>query len=110
MASRINSMNKLPPCCILIATAFLFMVFSSLVTASHDEASVLPPSAASPAARTRKVLLSAVKGSDNKGLIHGNAAGGAKGGDQEELRSVPSGPDPLHHNGGSPKKPRPSSP
>ncbi|KAL6976460.1 hypothetical protein U1Q18_025248 [Sarracenia purpurea var. burkii] len=23
-----------------------------------------------------------------------------------ELRKVPSGPDPLHHNGGSPKKPR----
>jgi hypothetical protein len=23
-----------------------------------------------------------------------------------ELRPVPSGPDPLHHNGGSPKKPR----
>ncbi|GKV34986.1 hypothetical protein SLEP1_g43312 [Rubroshorea leprosula] len=23
-----------------------------------------------------------------------------------ELRTVPSGPDPLHHNGGSPKKPR----
>ncbi|KAB1227102.1 hypothetical protein CJ030_MR1G028223 [Morella rubra] len=23
-----------------------------------------------------------------------------------ELRNVPSGPDPLHHNGGSPKKPR----
>ncbi|CAK9311814.1 unnamed protein product, partial [Citrullus colocynthis] len=24
----------------------------------------------------------------------------------EQLRRVPSGPDPLHHNGGSPKKPR----
>ncbi|KAJ8750141.1 hypothetical protein K2173_014056 [Erythroxylum novogranatense] len=23
-----------------------------------------------------------------------------------ELRAVPSGPDPLHHNGGAPKKPR----
>ncbi|EEF38604.1 protein CLAVATA 3 [Ricinus communis] len=23
----------------------------------------------------------------------------------EELRTVPSGPDPLHHNGGNPKKP-----
>lgn len=23
-----------------------------------------------------------------------------------DLRKVPSGPDPLHHNGGSPKKPR----
>ncbi|KAJ9177879.1 hypothetical protein P3X46_009810 [Hevea brasiliensis] len=23
-----------------------------------------------------------------------------------ELRTVPSGPDPLHHNGGTPKKPR----
>ncbi|KAJ6755582.1 PROTEIN CLAVATA 3 [Salix purpurea] len=23
-----------------------------------------------------------------------------------ELRAAPSGPDPLHHNGGSPKKPR----
>ena len=23
-----------------------------------------------------------------------------------ELRKVPSGPDPLHHNGGSPNKPR----
>ncbi|KAF9665351.1 hypothetical protein SADUNF_Sadunf16G0113700 [Salix dunnii] len=23
-----------------------------------------------------------------------------------ELRTAPSGPDPLHHNGGSPKKPR----
>ncbi|KAG6632034.1 protein CLAVATA 3 [Carya illinoinensis] len=23
-----------------------------------------------------------------------------------ELRRVPSGPDPLHHNGGNPKKPR----
>ncbi|KAG6583691.1 hypothetical protein SDJN03_19623, partial [Cucurbita argyrosperma subsp. sororia] len=24
----------------------------------------------------------------------------------DQLRRVPSGPDPLHHNGGSPKKPR----
>lgn len=23
-----------------------------------------------------------------------------------ELRTVPSGPDPLHHNGGTPKKPK----
>ena len=23
----------------------------------------------------------------------------------DELRKVPSGPDPLHHNGGGPKKP-----
>ncbi|CAI0544023.1 unnamed protein product [Linum tenue] len=56
-----------------------------------------------------QVLLAAVKGSNNKNFIF--AAGGGKAGDhQEELRSVPSGPDPLHHNGGSPKKPRPSSP
>ncbi|XP_038877536.1 protein CLAVATA 3 [Benincasa hispida] len=27
-------------------------------------------------------------------------------GEWEQLRRVPSGPDPLHHNGGSPKKPR----
>ncbi|KAE8674900.1 hypothetical protein F3Y22_tig00111708pilonHSYRG00199 [Hibiscus syriacus] len=25
---------------------------------------------------------------------------------RESFRMVPSGPDPLHHNGGSPKKPR----
>lgn len=24
----------------------------------------------------------------------------------DELRKVPSGPDPLHHNGNTPKKPR----
>lgn len=24
----------------------------------------------------------------------------------DQLRRVPSGPDPLHHNGGTPKKPR----
>ncbi|CAI0541556.1 unnamed protein product [Linum tenue] len=106
MASRINSLNKFPPCCLLITSAFLFLVFSSLVLAIDNKASIFPPSAASPAARTRKVLLAAVKGS-NKGFIF--AAGGAKAADhQEELRSVPSGPDPLHHNGGSPKKPRPS--
>ncbi|KAK8601771.1 hypothetical protein V6N13_058550 [Hibiscus sabdariffa] len=27
-------------------------------------------------------------------------------GNRENFRTVPSGPDPLHHNGGSPKKPR----
>ncbi|KAE8692998.1 Protein CLAVATA 3 [Hibiscus syriacus] len=27
-------------------------------------------------------------------------------GNRESFRTVPSGPDPLHHNGGSPKKPR----
>ncbi|KAJ6425126.1 hypothetical protein OIU84_025822 [Salix udensis] len=36
---------------------------------------------------------------------------GSTGGNGEklevrELRAAPSGPDPLHHNGGSPKKPR----
>ncbi|XP_057473895.1 protein CLAVATA 3 [Actinidia eriantha] len=52
---------------------------------------------------------------NRKGLygLHGSASsnGGGYGyGDQSveewELRRVPSGPDPLHHNGANPKKPR----
>ncbi|KAJ7948053.1 protein CLAVATA 3 [Quillaja saponaria] len=42
-----------------------------------------------------------------KAGLHGPSSGmsGEKSLDWE-LRKVPSGPDPLHHNGGSPKKPR----
>ena len=36
----------------------------------------------------------------------GNEEGNYKYTVDSELRWVPSGPDPLHHNGGSPKKPK----
>ncbi|GMJ10669.1 hypothetical protein HRI_004736100 [Hibiscus trionum] len=42
--------------------------------------------------------------SDLKVDNNGSTTGGAV--NREEFRTVPSGPDPLHHNGGSPKKPR----
>ncbi|KAF8397970.1 hypothetical protein HHK36_016896 [Tetracentron sinense] len=50
--------------------------------------------AASPEIKSRKILDGPEKVRDD-----GNLVGW-------ELRKVPSGPDPLHHNGGSPTKPR----
>lgn len=42
--------------------------------------------------------------------VHGSTSRSAGNGAEKlvdwELRKVPSGPDPLHHNGGGPKKPR----
>ena len=42
------------------------------------------------------------------GGVRGSTGGTGNGEKLEvrELRAAPSGPDPLHHNGGSPKKPR----
>ncbi|KAB5540719.1 hypothetical protein DKX38_013693 [Salix brachista] len=50
--------------------------------------------------KSRKVL--AVLRADEPASNTGN---GEKLEIRRELRAVPSGPDPLHHNGGSPKKP-----
>ncbi|CAK7332005.1 unnamed protein product [Dovyalis caffra] len=52
--------------------------------------------------RSRKVLVAL------KGDLFGPTGSPGNGEKLEirELRAVPSGPDPLHHNGGSPKKPR----
>ncbi|KAJ6947798.1 hypothetical protein NC651_002228 [Populus alba x Populus x berolinensis] len=42
------------------------------------------------------------------GGVRGSTGGTGNGEKSEvrELRAAPSGPDPLHHNGGSPEKPR----
>ncbi|MBA0615405.1 hypothetical protein Godav_015545 [Gossypium davidsonii] len=53
-------------------------------------------------AQNRKILHADLK--ENNGSITG--AGNMENFVEWELRAVPSGPDPLHHNGGSPKKPR----
>ncbi|MBA0829931.1 hypothetical protein Goarm_014495 [Gossypium armourianum] len=53
-------------------------------------------------AQNRKILHADLK--ENNGSITG--AGNMENFVGWELRAVPSGPDPLHHNGGSPKKPR----
>lgn len=46
----------------------------------------------------------------SRGDVRGEPTSNCTGNGEEleirELRAVPSGPDPLHHNGGSPKKPR----
>ncbi|CAN0923450.1 hypothetical protein LINGRAHAP2_LOCUS33578 [Linum grandiflorum] len=72
----------------------LLLCSSSLTLASR-----LPHAAAAAAAgRTRKVLRVQV-------LVKVVTSY------EQEMRTVPSGPDPLHHNGGTPnKKPRPTSP
>ncbi|XP_027344397.1 protein CLAVATA 3 [Abrus precatorius] len=59
--------------------------------------------------RNRK-MLSALK--DKKTTLNVSLQGSSSfkyGGEKSlswELRKVPSGPDPLHHNGGNPKKPQ----
>ncbi|KAG4183266.1 hypothetical protein ERO13_A09G098550v2 [Gossypium hirsutum] len=53
-------------------------------------------------AQNRKILHADLK--ENNGSTTG--AGNMENFVGWELRAVPSGPDPLHHNGGSPKKPR----
>ncbi|KAK7324839.1 hypothetical protein VNO77_28714 [Canavalia gladiata] len=58
--------------------------------------------------RNRK-LLSALK--DKRATLKASLQGSSsfKYGEKSlswELRKVPSGPDPLHHNGGNPKKPQ----
>ncbi|XVF69253.1 hypothetical protein PTKIN_Ptkin11bG0066200 [Pterospermum kingtungense] len=66
------------------------------------------------AAQTRKMLQADLKKNNEivkAGSLHVSTSSASTAGNREnfvewELRSVPSGPDPLHHNGGSPKKPR----
>ncbi|XWS71415.1 hypothetical protein CRYUN_Cryun03dG0136100 [Craigia yunnanensis] len=62
------------------------------------------------AAQSRKMLQADLKGKNEvvKGSLHGStsSAGNRENFVGWELRTAPSGPDPLHHNGGSPKKPR----
>ncbi|XWS73841.1 hypothetical protein CRYUN_Cryun02cG0164000 [Craigia yunnanensis] len=62
------------------------------------------------AAHSRKMLQGDLKEKNEvvKGSLHGStsSAGNRDNFLGWELRTVPSGPDPLHHNGGSPKKPR----
>lgn len=48
-------------------------------------------------------LLNAVEG--NKKVVFKNGDKGMNVGASWELREAPLGPDPLHHHGGSPKKP-----
>ncbi|KAG6760765.1 hypothetical protein POTOM_033945 [Populus tomentosa] len=55
--------------------------------------------------KSRKVMVV------SRGDVRGESTSNSAAGNREELeirelRAVPSGPDPLHHNGGSPKKPR----
>ncbi|XVF19639.1 hypothetical protein REPUB_Repub11eG0128000 [Reevesia pubescens] len=62
------------------------------------------------AAQNRKANLKA-SNEVVKGPLHGSKTSSASPRNREnfvgwELVTVPSGPDPLHHNGGSPKKPR----
>ncbi|XVF46994.1 hypothetical protein PTKIN_Ptkin03bG0073500 [Pterospermum kingtungense] len=64
------------------------------------------------AAQSRKILQVGLKEKNEgvKGSLHGTTSSSAgkrgKYSMEWELRTVPSGPDPLHHNGASPKKPR----
>lgn len=46
---------------------------------------------------------SKVQGSTTTTKGYGGSAGSET---WDQLRGVPAGPDPLHHHGGSPKKPR----
>ncbi|KAG5566490.1 hypothetical protein RHGRI_002148 [Rhododendron griersonianum] len=62
----------------------------------------------------RKVLQGMMHGNDQ--VVSGSSKvqlgsttkgyGGAGSETWDQLRGVPAGPDPLHHHGGSPKKPR----
>ncbi|KAI4334187.1 hypothetical protein L6164_018906 [Bauhinia variegata] len=56
----------------------------------------------------RKLLSSLKDKKTNfKSILHGSSS--SQNGEKSlswELRKVPSGPDPLHHNGGNPIKPR----
>ncbi|WCJ41898.1 hypothetical protein M5689_022736 [Euphorbia peplus] len=38
-------------------------------------------------------------------ILKGSSAAVVNRGGEQQLRTVPSGPDPLHHNGATPKKP-----
>ncbi|XP_022753738.1 protein CLAVATA 3 [Durio zibethinus] len=63
------------------------------------------------AAQIRKMLQTDLKEKNEvvKASLHGstgNTAGNRENFVGWELRTVPSGPEPLHHNGGTPKKPR----
>ncbi|XP_010521630.1 PREDICTED: protein CLAVATA 3 [Tarenaya hassleriana] len=55
----------------------------------------------------RKMNMRMELGRSNEALkIRNEMKGKTKKGLYEELRNVPSGPDPLHHNGNPPKKPK----
>ncbi|XP_015873114.4 protein CLAVATA 3 [Ziziphus jujuba] len=58
--------------------------------------------------KNRKVLggLKEKKEELHKSASSGNGGNNYLMGWDYQLRKVPSGPDPLHHNGNSPKKPR----
>ncbi|KAG8644784.1 hypothetical protein MANES_11G165600v8 [Manihot esculenta] len=52
--------------------------------------------------QSRKVLFVSKEGMYGASILSGKKLAIGDG----ELRTVPSGPDPLHHNGGTPKKPK----
>ncbi|GMN65787.1 hypothetical protein TIFTF001_034881 [Ficus carica] len=93
---------------IFISVAFLLLFcFILLNEASECKSGQNGCFAAEASGRhSRKVLVDLMEKKTGAFLMSGNY------GDEDdqlnawELRKVPSGPDPLHHNGNSPKKPR----
>ncbi|KAL3530324.1 hypothetical protein ACH5RR_009646 [Cinchona calisaya] len=51
-------------------------------------------------------LLDGVKGTEMQVFKNNGVPSGSASGEGLELREAPMGPDPLHHHGGSPIKPR----
>ncbi|GMG98414.1 hypothetical protein Nepgr_000254 [Nepenthes gracilis] len=95
--------NRLAP--MLVLFMVVIMQSEASISAASDGKTDYGCSSPEAADYNRKILKDAV--------VQGSASRG--GGEQrlidgEELRRVPSGPDPMHHNGESPKKPRKSSP
>ncbi|XP_052188103.1 protein CLAVATA 3 isoform X2 [Diospyros lotus] len=96
---------------LLIFTLLLCLLLTRQTSECYSGRGGFYAKAAAQLVQSRKVLYSLE--AKRAALETGNQAHGStstssygNGENFEELRKVPSGPDPLHHNGGSPKKPR----
>ncbi|KAF4371081.1 hypothetical protein G4B88_003010 [Cannabis sativa] len=78
----------------------LFVVLSFMIV---KQASTTDDFSAARRIHNRKVVLIGLR-EKIKVVSYGN--GGKSLNDLEALRKIPSGPDPLHHNGNNKKKPR----
>ncbi|XP_010513310.1 PREDICTED: protein CLAVATA 3-like [Camelina sativa] len=81
---------------LLLLFCLLFLHDASDLTQAHADVHALP---------TRKMMM--MKKGSERGGVNGEKEEKLKGlGPNEELRTVPSGPDPLHHHVNPPRQPR----
>ncbi|KAJ6963987.1 hypothetical protein NC652_002311 [Populus alba x Populus x berolinensis] len=87
---------------LMLVLVLLFMIMEESYGCSTGQRCIYGEAVSPVEIKSRKVVVVLTGG------VRGSTGGTGNGEKSEirELRAAPSGPDPLHHNGGSPKKPR----